>query len=831
MKRCIWKGLALWIAFVFTMQAPLGETSMVFAENKEDTAETGKTELLEADESWKLMGGLMPQEVFEAAAENIREDEIVDISDLLDSQMSNSGSSKRGLLKAKSTSNSWEKYTNYYFYNQMSDAERMVYDALTRECTDFISGTENAVENDKMKYISISQDGDNILGKFGVDLTGSSQEEIETIAGKIMGQIAPVFTIFYYTNPQFYFLRNGYSYSYGYSHDNNNHYELSYLQFAPVIYQNFADGQSRMKSTNNFFSTVEAWGEGIDAVSDSDSLSEKQKKTEEAVRAIHDKIVNEVTYNSASIQNNHVNEETEYTQSAYSTFTLKSAVCAGYAQAFALLCNEKNVDAISVTSNGHEWNKVRVGDSWYNVDCTWDDPVIESGNVSMLQWEFFERDDVQICSDDKSGESHVPIEVWEGRLPDCTLDSEEYGETVKYPSVENPNAYYSARQRSIPDRSTAARLDTPIISVESKEETGKVNVTMSTATDGAIIYYTTDGTDPSVGYTKSNRYHAPFDVLEGTTIKAIAVKDTCWDSDIITRQAVVKSEANIIGHSLSLKGNIGVNYYVALNDAAKNDEASYIEFTLPDQSVERVNTSEVLKMDPVTINGTECYIYTCELSSSQMTGTIHAVKCFDGTCTEIDAYSVKEYADVILTNAENNSEYEKVQPLVKAMLNYGAYAQEYFQYDDSALANADFREEEKKVDLDVSLEDEKAFFDGETEGLSYIGSSLILQSETSIRHYFSISQEHSITDYTFRLGEEVLTPIEKKGYYYVEIPDIASGDLDTKYTLTVGNFHLTYSGLSYVHSVLKSETVTDSLVRLVKALYWYNQAANSYFEN
>ena len=52
-----------------------------------------------------------------------------------------------------------------------------------------------------------------------------------------------------------------------------------------------------------------------------------------------------------------------------------------------------------------------------------------------------------------------------------------------------------------------------------------------TAQDGAKIYYTTDGTVPTAN---STEYTAPFTVTEDTTVKAIAVKENCSDSEIAT---------------------------------------------------------------------------------------------------------------------------------------------------------------------------------------------------------------------------------------------------------------------------------------------------------
>ena len=55
------------------------------------------------------------------------------------------------------------------------------------------------------------------------------------------------------------------------------------------------------------------------------------------------------------------------------------------------------------------------------------------------------------------------------------------------------------------------------------------SVTISCATDGATIYYTTDGSTPTMS---STAYSAPFTVSETTTVKAIAVLNGYTDSEV-----------------------------------------------------------------------------------------------------------------------------------------------------------------------------------------------------------------------------------------------------------------------------------------------------------
>ena len=165
------------------------------------------------------------------------------------------------------------------------------------------------------------------------------------------------------------------------------------------------------------------------------------------------------------------------------------------------------------------------------------------------------------------------------------------------------------------------------------------------------------------------------------------------------------------------------------------------------------------------------------------------------------------------------------------MLNYGGYAQSYFKYDDTPLANVDLTEEEQNVEsvtLDM-LEDYGYVIDGEEEGIHYYGSSLILKSETTIRHYFYLDEGYEINNYEFKLADKTLTPTSYGSYYYVEIPNLASGELSTSYVVTVGDFSISYSGMSYVKKMLESENLDTVLGNLMKAIYLYSQAANTYF--
>ena len=71
----------------------------------------------------------------------------------------------------------------------------------------------------------------------------------------------------------------------------------------------------------------------------------------------------------------------------------------------------------------------------------------------------------------------------------------------------------------------------PAFSPAAGEYTGEQTISISSATEGATIRYTTDGSDPAE---TSAVYEGPITVSETTTIKAYAVKEGLIDSDIAT---------------------------------------------------------------------------------------------------------------------------------------------------------------------------------------------------------------------------------------------------------------------------------------------------------
>lgn len=279
-------------------------------------------------------------------------------------------------------------------------------------------------------------------------------------------------------------------------------------------------------------------------------------------------------------------------------------------------------------------------------------------------------------------------------------------------------------------------------------------------------------------------------------------------------------------HSLSLEGNIGVNFYLDISDSVLSDDDAYVTFTVEDQS-----TNVYVRDAHITrLGGKQYYVFTAEVTSVQMTSDITArVYLSTGSAYYRDIFSVKAYCDqAIEAYAASNP---KLVQLMKDLLNYGGYAQVAFNTNTDRLANADLEDTDVSDVTAETLQPYESTQSGSEEGLRYQNSTLTLNSLTTINHIFVVNNGHTIDEYEFKLGNQTLTPIKRGNKYYVVIPNIYSYDLDTPFTVTVGGYTISYSGLSYGYKALTSASANDDLKNLMRAMYKYNQSANVYFEN
>lgn len=137
---------------------------------------------------------------------------------------------------------------------------------------------------------------------------------------------------------------------------------------------------------------------------------------------LHDKLIEDCEYD---------NDYKLQSYSMYSLFKNKEAVCQGYAQAFYFIGRELGLDVEFCRSFAvsHIWNYVKLGNEYYHVDVTWDDPVVsnQAGEIvhrtTAVHSNFLKTDETVIANNPTHGNSADWASSLE-TIPVC--DSDKY---------------------------------------------------------------------------------------------------------------------------------------------------------------------------------------------------------------------------------------------------------------------------------------------------------------------------------------------------------------------------------------------------------------------
>ena len=246
-------------------------------------------------------------------------------------------------------------------YDNMSSAEKQLYDNMYADCMTYL--------------VTAKTSGDGFTD--GASCSGLNEDQMVSVA-----------LIFSFLNPQFYFIENQLKQGSDWSGN-------GYIKWK--IYDSFADGNSRAAATANMYAVVDGYMAQINA----------QGSAYDKLKFAHDLLANNTTYNGDT-----------YDQSCYAPFVRRVSVCAGYAEAYELLCNKAGIPTIAVTSDEHEWNQVYLNNVWYLVDVTWDD-----GDPGLC-YDYFLKSTATVHgygSDDRS--MHTLESLWSPyHVRDCLYD-------------------------------------------------------------------------------------------------------------------------------------------------------------------------------------------------------------------------------------------------------------------------------------------------------------------------------------------------------------------------------------------------------------------------
>ena len=487
--------------------------------------------------------------------------------------------------------------------------------------------------------------------------------------------------------------------------------------------------------------------------------------------------------------------------SAESALTRELGTCQSYESAYAKLLTAAGIENSETrdTYDGHTWNAMKLDGQWYQTDCTWDD--------SSDNWYSFDQRHLYFGLTDElmaiAHPGHSKIYTTDDYKTRSTSLADNYfvraGDAAKW-----AKAYSDRIQKN---------LDAGKTEFEIAADNASYPPSISGIQNGIIAY--------------------AINQMTWTTDKAAVTLNATGSANSFTFTAEYASKSpavSLYGRSITLKDNIDVNYYMEMSDSVFEHDA-YLEFKIGGQTY-KLNASDAAEVNE---NGKTLYKFSCPVNAAQMSDTIETRIVIDNKTEEEYSYSVKEYATELLSKS-NEYPTETIK-LVKALLNYGTAAQNFFKYNTDKPANAGLSDTDKAVAA-ADFEEYKAVIktdsaNSQSNGLTYYGSSLICKSEMTVRHYFMVNEGCDINNYKFSYvnadGNEVsLTPKKASdGVYCVDINGIMARNLNSIFACKVTEknkaciFELDYGPFSYSQKVINSGNSSEELKNLVNALYWY----------
>lgn len=262
--------------------------------------------------------------------------------------------------------------SNLYYYNQMNNSEKDLYNKIVKSCDNLLNSYANVSSyNGKYYYADYIQLS-----------SPMAQETVHKI----------IFAV-YYSNPQFFFLNNSFT---GYVDSSGN-----MISVAPMIRDEFINGNVRMEANSKIQNITNDWMRQINALR-SDLAKEKW---------IAQKLCETITY-----------QRSNYDQTIAGAIIDQKCVCNGYAMAMTYFSNAAGINCVMLTSHNHAWNMISLDGVWYEVDVTWMDQTDYSYAYIDNRW--FNKSRSTFVSNDDSDMSHQIDSKHTGMLktPDCTKD-------------------------------------------------------------------------------------------------------------------------------------------------------------------------------------------------------------------------------------------------------------------------------------------------------------------------------------------------------------------------------------------------------------------------
>ena len=381
---------------------------------------------------------------------------------------------------------------------------------------------------------------------------------------------------------------------------------------------------------------------------------------------------------------------------------------------------------------------------------------------------------------------------------------------------------------------------TTILSIPDQEYTGSAITPEITVLDGSRVL--TLGTDYKVKYTSNTARGTATVTITGLS-NYTGTKTAKFN---IVDTVVSQTPAKVVSSSLAAEGRIGVNFFLNLPDAVLNSSGAYIDINGTHYDIPSKDS-----------RGRYPFRYYIAIGE-QRDDLVLRVYLGDGSVYPL---LDKSGADVTSTGfvysgatytaeARAGGASSSLLTMLERLNDYGKYAQLYFNHNADLGTLSSGASDVSGVTLSTLSAYEPVISTSASSGITRSGSTLMLESLTTLTHNFVI-ESGSIDDYIFTVNGQVITTAttgditltKVNGKYRISIANIVAAHLQDPYEIvvtdTAGHEMIrisNYSALSFVHVVISSYGLTPSdekqaqFVKLLQSMYLYNRAAVAYFE-
>ena len=267
------------------------------------------------------------------------------------------------LINENSNNYAKEISTNHYYYNQLDEYAKIIYDGIESNIDNMKSGTYKIDFGTKFNTLVNQSDGEH----------------------KLNIAIQSAWNAFTYDYP-----------------------EVFYIDVSKLILTTRTTSIGSFSTHKVSLSNDSYENYFTENISSREDILAKEKYLESAKQKIIKSLNGYSKYDQIKYIHNWLIDNLKYDttykkediHNVYGALAKREVVCEGYARTLKYLLDGLEIENVLVSgtatnsnnsTESHAWNYVKLNDKWYAIDVTWDDPIIKGGGVlsDKLRYQYF----------------------------------------------------------------------------------------------------------------------------------------------------------------------------------------------------------------------------------------------------------------------------------------------------------------------------------------------------------------------------------------------------------------------------------------------------------